>query len=315
MKNKELAPFDEFKNQLIEFDNKYKDVVYNLSDAKENKQARSDKFAIGKICSKLALVHKDIKAPYLVKCNEIDDLKKSLENGFRATQKDIGEQIKKHDAEIQAHKDFILGKVKTIDNFLADDNFLLSSDALAKKISDLELIEVDESYEHLEGFAVESKSRVLKRLKFDFDIKLKAEQDEAELILLRRKQAEQDKLNHDKEVAENAVKQAQIDSGLQIKRVEQEKIEAVAQAKAEAKAEAEAIEKTRIYEARVAEVNKTQAEAKEKERISNIEHRKTIHTTIKHGILKSNLNLTEADAIKVVKAIIAGNVPNLTINY
>ena len=51
---KELKAFDEFAQQQKEFDKKYKGVVYNLANPKEEKQARSDKFAIGKI---LSLIH------------------------------------------------------------------------------------------------------------------------------------------------------------------------------------------------------------------------------------------------------------------
>jgi hypothetical protein len=319
---KELAPFDEFKNQLTEFDKKYKDVVYDLTDPKEEKKARSDKFSIGKICSALSAVHKEIKAPYLAVCNEIDDLKNGLEKGFRNTQKDIGEQIKKHEAKIQAHKDMLFAKLSTIEHFLLFDSDNPTAADYELHIKELEQVVVDESYEHHQENALSSKDRVLDKLHYLFNEKKQAEADAQELIELRAKQAEQDKLDQRRQIEKQAVKQAEIDSQAKLDKLELEKAAAIKKAEDEKNAaikkiqdDAIAKESARIVQEKINKDKRQALEIAENERQSNLQHRKEIHSQIKNDILNLGTNVNELEATKIVKSIINGTIKNLTINY
>lgn len=56
-----IAEFKEFDKQLSEFLSQYDGVVYDLTDPKQEKTARSDKYAIGKAISALDARHKEIK--------------------------------------------------------------------------------------------------------------------------------------------------------------------------------------------------------------------------------------------------------------
>ena len=59
----DIVEFDEFAGKLAEFRQRYDGVVYDLAVPEQEKQARSDRYAIGKVVSALDAKHKELKEP------------------------------------------------------------------------------------------------------------------------------------------------------------------------------------------------------------------------------------------------------------
>lgn len=109
-----IVEFSEFDNQLAEFKDRYENVVYNLDDPTQNKQARSDKFAIGKVISKLDRTHKELKAPLKERVDLIDGERKRIKDQLLRTQGKIKAQIEDHEARKQAIADAIEARIAAI---------------------------------------------------------------------------------------------------------------------------------------------------------------------------------------------------------
>jgi len=321
---KELKEFNEFENNLKEFKEKYDNVTYDLTDAKQEKQARSDKFSIGKICAKLKAKHKEIKAPVLELSKKIDARKNELETELRKVQNKIGYQIQKHEDEIQAHKDMLQDKINVI-SFATDFDISnpISSD-YELRILALKKIVIDESYEHRQENAENERTRILEKLERLYVEKLKQEKDAKELVELREKQAIQEQKDHDtriaKEAAENARIEAERQSELKIKqaeaealRIKQENEQALIRAEQEKK---QAIENERLRIEREQQ-DKANHEAEllraENTKKAKANHRKKIHVQAKGALVNNGFD--EDVANNIVTLIKDGMIDNVSIEY
>lgn len=100
MNDKQIAAFNKFDKQLADFQKRYDGVVYDLSDPKEDKAARSDRYKIGQVISALDETHKKIKAPLAEKVAIIDKERKRIKDKLLELQEGIKTQIEKREQEI-----------------------------------------------------------------------------------------------------------------------------------------------------------------------------------------------------------------------
>jgi hypothetical protein len=152
----------------------------------------------------------------------------------------------------------------------------------------------------------------------------KAEADQKELDELRKAKEESDRKEREANIAEKAAasaiakaKQDKIDTAARAKR-SKEKAVAKVQADAQAVIDKAASDAKDKEDARIAEENKVKAEkeAADKvatDRIADTKHRDQIETEI-HEALKE-LPFDPEDAKLVLDAIVAGEIPHVTINY
>lgn len=135
-----IVEFSEFDKQLAEFKDRYENVVYNLDDPTQNKQARSDKFAIGKVISKLDRTHKELKAPLKERVDLIDGERKRIKDQLLRTQGKIKAQIEDHEARKKAIADAIEARIAAI-YALATDTIDGDSAEIKQRIEALERID------------------------------------------------------------------------------------------------------------------------------------------------------------------------------
>lgn len=328
---KELKEFNEFETQLKEFENKYDNVVYDMSNPTENKQARSDKFSIGKIVAKLDKAHKEAKAPHLEKCNEIDVKRKFLKDGFRATQLKIGSQIEKHELEIEEHAQILQDKINVI-SFAADFEISnpISSD-YELRIAALKNIVIDESYEHRQENAENERVRILEKLETLYSKAIQSEKDAKELQDLRDKQAAQEIINRDAIIATEAANKARHEAekaaqdkidfaNAEAKRIEKENEQTLLNVKLEKEKAIQAVKDTEMQarlkiesDNRLAQEKTDIENAKIERKKATQKHRQKIHTGIKESLIKSGIN--KELAVKVTQSLINGEILNIKVEY
>lgn len=213
-----IAIYEPYNKQLQEFKDKYDNIVYNLDDPNENKQARSDSNSIGSLVGKLEVTRKEAKAPYQDKVKVIDSQGKILRDSLRAVQSKIKVQIVEHGENLQRIEELLLAKVNRIQEFSSVYLSIRTSSEMQQLINKLTSIVVDESYGKYMDECVINKMTILDTLQVKYDLLVQAEKDAEELKQLRESKAIQDRLQEEaklklelaQEAKEEAERQAQL---------------------------------------------------------------------------------------------------------
>ena len=100
----EVVEFRQFGKNLSEYKALYEGIVYDLTVPEQDKQARSDKLAIGKVIAQLDTVHKDIKAPLKERVDLLDGERKRIKDQLLTLQDGIKSQISDHEAALKRYK-------------------------------------------------------------------------------------------------------------------------------------------------------------------------------------------------------------------
>lgn len=332
----EIAEFKPFESQMAEFKKKYDGVVYDLDDEKQEKQARSDRYAIGKVVSKLDDAHKKIKEPLKIQVDLIDGERKRIKDELLDIQNKIKDQIKAHEDAIREHAEMLQGKVDAITVLGEFGEFETpTSDQLLGRIERLDEVEVDDSYEIRKADATLAQVETKKKLTALYEQQKKHEDEQAELERLRQEKEERDRKEREeqirKEAAEKAKKEALEKAALERMEAErkakeeQERIQAEADRlvrEAHEQAEKKAAEERAKHEEEVrkqkereaaeakAKQEKEAAEAKKKARQT---HRAKIHSGIKGAFIERGFD--EETATKIVELIKDGKINHVIIEY
>lgn len=225
--------------------------------------------------------------------------------------------------------------------------------SLQEAIDQVNLVVVDDSFEEFEAEAHRAKSAALENLNARLQERLKYEAEQAELESLRKESAEREQKEREERIAREAAERAQreaeerahaereaaikretdakaeaerreLELKLQAERAEREKLEAQQREQA-AKEQAERERKQAEENARIAAENARQAEIQrqqqeqesarleQEQRESNKRHCGEVNRNAKNALML--FGLTDTQAMDVVKAIVAGKIPNVSIKY
>jgi hypothetical protein len=154
-----VVEFNQFEHELAEFKERHENTIYDLSDQKQNKMARSDKYSIGKVISALDKAHAAVKAPLLNECRLIDNARNNIKDQLKGIQNRIKEQIQSHEAfeaeRIDAHKNemaYISGQP------FADTTWMdCSLNDVKLFVSELEELVIDHSWDEFKDEAIEAR--------------------------------------------------------------------------------------------------------------------------------------------------------------
>ncbi len=218
-----------------------------------------------------------------------------------------------------------------------------TAEILQINIDCIEKVEIDGDW--LGEYEVEAhrvKSESLEMLRDALAKRQRYEAEQAELAKLRAEAAAREQKDREERIAREAEERArreaeakaqaerdaaakrEADAKAAAERAEREKLEAIERQKqAEARAEAEklaaeqrakeAAERARLAEAKRQADEKAREEAEAKRREADRIHRQSILRAAKEAIME--FGFTEEQAVKVVKLIAAGKVPNVSISY
>ena len=320
--SKQIVEFNEFETKLQAFKGKYVDVVYDLTDPEQDTQARSDRLSIGKVISSLDSKHKELKAPLKAKTDLIDGERKRIKDDLLSVQEGIKNQIKDHEAQIQAHADLLQGKVDAITNHAVFDGAELTSGEILDLIESLTSIEVDDSYEHRKADATLAKIDATKLLETALEARVKHESEQAELEQLRKDAAATAQKEREEKIAKDAAEAATKAAEKRITDAEESAKEADARAETQANEAAAQVEAAaqRERDIAAAKIRDEAAEAERRER--NTQHKGRINRAAVDAIM---LAMSGADAgnaenaRKVAKSIVIAiakkQIPAVSISY
>ncbi|MFM4851190.1 hypothetical protein [Aeromonas caviae] len=213
---------------------------------------------------------------------------------------------------------------------------------LQTMLQEVEQTALDETWQELLPQATVAKELAAKRLGEALAARLKYEAEQAELEQLRQKQAEHERIDRERLIAEQAAEQARREEEehqrLEREAAQHREQEAQRQAQAarereeQARRNAEAAEVARqqaeANAARMAEEAAARAAEQERQRIeleqarkqqederraADMEHRRTINNAILMDLM--GLGIEEGKAINLIKHIAGNKIDHLTINY
>jgi len=322
---KQIVEFDEFETSLIEFKNKYEGVVYDLSDKKQDKKARSDKLTIGKVISALDLAHKTIKAPLLAKTKLLDSERKRIKDDLLGVQNGIKQQISNYENAIKEHAEMLQSKIDHIVNMAHFDvTERITIDLIQGRLNEVRDYVIDDSFEGRKGDAAIAKDEAICLLEYglsglvrDQEEKTKAEEERQAVVKVQLEKDAKEKA--DKEAAEaigraeqekQREREAKEKAEQRAKDVEEQAKRDVAQAEAREKTARED-EANRIEYVRIAN-EKAKRKAKEK-READQENRQKVISEAVAGLVKFGIN--ERVARLSVKAIANGSIPHIVLNF
>jgi len=159
----QIAEFNEFEASLAEYKDKYTDVVYDLTDGKQMKLAKSDKLAIGKTVSALDRRHKEIKAPLQERVSLLDGERKRIKDGLRDIQESIKGQIESHEEAIKAVADELLRRASVPRDYTEFDT-PPTIDLVRERLESARAFVVDDSLGEMEAFAALNKMKAIETL-------------------------------------------------------------------------------------------------------------------------------------------------------
>lgn len=327
-----IVEYDEFEGKLAKFKSQYVGVVYDLTDPEKEKEAKSDRLAIGKVIASLDRKHDEIKAPFKEKVDLIDAERKRIKDGLLEVQNGIKDQIKEHEQKIADHAEMLGNKVQAIYDLGEFGEFEKpDSESLKARLIALKEIEIDDSYEFRKADATLAEVDTVKKLSAMLAEALKYEAEQAELERLRKEEEARKQAEHEERIkreaaeqakaeAERIAEQARLDAEAEAKRkleaaekakrqAEQAKIAAENAAKVAAEKERERIEKERQEAEAKAEKERQADEAKKAKQT----HRAKIHKEAKKSLV--NIGLSDDVATDIVTAIKDGLIKHIKVEY
>lgn len=223
----ELKPF---RDKLAEFKSQFDNVVYDLNDETQNKQARSDRLTVGKVISALDAKHKEVKAPLQVAVKLVDGERKEIKDDLLEVQGKIKRQIDTHEAAIKQRSDAILERINELRE-LVEFYESRSSEEIAERLAEAESFVLDDDLGDHKGWAAISKTETIEALKKLHIERVKHETEQAELTRLREEQIARERAEREEQIRQDAEAKA--------KREAQKAVDAAESAKLLAEQEAE----------------------------------------------------------------------------
>ncbi len=316
-------------------------IVYDMGKRTDRELCRSDAFKVAR-CKSAA---KDLGATTAKRLKELPKLvdagRRYLEDGLEEIQKQVRQPLTEweeaEDARVQTHKDAVAGILR-----MAEELGGATAADIRARLEMTEGIGIGTYWEEFEAEAHRAKAKTLEVLRAALAAREKYEAEQAELAELRRKQAEQERKDREAEIARQAAEKARADAEAaaqaereaaakreadakaaaeQAERDKQEAIERQKQAEARAEAEKLAAEqraKDAAEAARQAEIDrvareKAAAEAEQRRREADREHRAKVNRTALQAFIGGGM--PEECAKQAVTLIAKGEIPAVTINY
>jgi len=332
-KEQVIAEFREFEHKLAAFSN-YKGRVYDLDDPAENKAARSDRLALGKVIAELDRKHSAIKAPLLEATRIVDGERKRLKDEFLAIQQHIKGQLDAYEQQERERVETLRGLVEDIREMVTD-SLSLCSEGIAERLKSARAIVLDDSWQEFKAEAALARTETIDALESLLEERQKAEAQAAEQARLRAEAEAKARQEREEKIAREAAEKARTEAEAKMRaeaeRVERERREAEekaardrerakaeaakAIADAEAKAARAAAEERARIEREQAERARKEAEARkaEEERKAKQKHRSKIHGEIKRDLITCGLD--DALSTNVVEMIRDGKIAHVTICY
>jgi len=317
-------------------------TVYDMGTAKGRDECRSDAAKIGRSKTAIEKLGKALSAEYKEIPKKIDAERRRAFDTLEVLQKQVRQPLTEWEEAEEARLELLNAAVMRLNQFSANASPQLEAEALRGMLTEATATIVDGAWDEFETEAHRAKEKAISALSEALATREKYDAEQAELAKLRaeaearRIQDEKDRIAREAaeaatraaeekaRIERDAITKREADAKAAAERAEQDKQEAIKrQQQAEARAESEKLAaeqraKDAAERARRAEVQrqadeKAQQEADAKRREADRNHKQSILRAAKEAIIEGGLS--EDQAVKVVKLIAAGKVPNVTISY
>ena len=272
----EIAAFSEFRSQLATLKHDNSKAVFNYTDPKGNKEARSHIYKLRQTKSAVDKVRKEQKQESLDYGRRVDqqarEISEEIEGMIELHEVPLREIEVKEAARVAGIKE----RIAAMEAYAHIDEF--TSGDVKALLAGVEAFAIDDSLQEFQAEAAILKDHSITIIKQMIEAATKREADAAELVRLREQAAAQERKDHEARIAQQAREEAERASQ---QRAEQEKREREAE-ETRLKLQAEKAERERLEadnRARQAEENaqrqiKEAAEAAETMRIEAEQRRK-----------------------------------------
>lgn len=197
--NLQVVEYESTASALVTLKEKYGGVIYDVTTAKGMKEAKDARKVVRNYRTSLESKRKEIKAPALQRCRDIDDEAKAITVELRSLEGPIDEQIKAEDQRKQREKEEAdrreRERVETIKDGI-DAILLTPGQLIGKPVSDLESAAIDlrmspiaaDAFAEFTQEALAAKQQAMQQLAS----MIEAAKAQEELAEMKRKQVEQE---------------------------------------------------------------------------------------------------------------------------
>lgn len=342
----DIAVYDPFRQQLAELKSHSNSMVFDYSDPKGNKEARSHIYKLRQTKAAVEKARKDEKAEVLVKGRKIDSEANSIIDDIEALievhQKPLDEIEAKESARIKA----IETRLETLIDAIGA-NLELDAAELSRRLAYVESVAIDDTWMEFAASAAKQKDTSVTALREKLAKRQKYDAEQAELANLRAQQVAREQADRDAAIAREATEKAEKEAAERArreqaardaeharqleeanKREQQARIDAesAARREAEAKLEKERAEQRAREQVELAakqERERIERETREREererqetekREANRKHCAAINNAAKDSLV-NECGITADQAIKVIQMIASKKIPSVTITY
>ena len=248
-----LVELDPFEQQLQEFRRRYDGVVYDMNDPAQNKRARSDRLAIGKVVAELDRRHKAVKEPLLEATRLLDGRRREIKDGLLEVQGRVKTQIEAYEEIERKRVSELEARVQEIREMaLPTVGAETTSGVWGNLLALAEGVELDDSWQEFRAEAALAKTEAIASIRASLEAAKKHEAEQAELARLRAEKEARERAEREEKVRAEAEakakREAEAAARKEAERVERERREAEAKAAAaiaEEKRRAEEAERAR----------------------------------------------------------------------
>ena len=293
-----LAIFEPIKAKIAEYKAENESLVFDYEDPKGNKEARSHIYKLRLVKGRINDAHKSAKAEVLAAGRQIDKAKNELLG-------DVEKMIDVHNqpillieqekaiaeaARMKALADAEAARVKAEEDAKAE--------AEAKRLT--EIADREAVVREAEAAVLAAQEKIAAR-----EAELAAEE--------HARQAENDRVINEKRIAEEAKFAAEKAAKAALEAAEKKRLADIAAVEAKAKADAEAKELAERRRVEAENAKKAAEAAAEQKRQANKKHQSEINREVCTRL--ETFGITHEHAYSILKALIAGTIPHVKIEY
>ncbi|MBO0505290.1 hypothetical protein FED29_017845 [Aeromonas veronii] len=327
---------------LADIRQKASSLVPDVTTAKGRKEIASVAHAVARTKTYLDGLGKELTDQYKEIPKRIDANRKTLRDTLDTLKDEVRAPLTQYEAAEEARVAALQSRLARLNELGSSASIEIAAADLQVMLNEVEQNALDDTWQELLPQATVAKELAAKRLGEALAARQKYEAERAELEQLRQKQAEQDRIDRERLIVEQAAEQARREEenrqrlerkAAQHREQEAQRQAQVAQQAAEqARRDAEAAELARqqaeANAARMAEEAAARAAEQERQRIADeqrqkaaedaarsadMEHRRTINNAILMDLM--GLGIDEGKAINLIKHIASNKIDHLTINY
>ena len=310
-------------------------LVPDLTTAKGRKEIASVAYAVAQTKTYLDGIGKALTDEYKEIPKKIDATRKQIRDELDKLKDEVRAPLTAYE-EAEANRVAALqqrlNEIAQLGNMPVTAIHGATAEQLGGWLAQLEQISIDDSWQEKQTEAGVAKEAAILKVTQALEARKQYEAEQAELERLRQEQAKRDQAERERQIAEQA-RQQEAERQLQERAAAQLREQQSKEREEQARRDAELAEQRRIEAeanaqrladeaaARAAEQERQRIEAQqraeqeeESRRAADTEHRRTINQRI-IGDLMVETNLDPDQAMAVAKAIIAGKISNVSVQY